>query len=338
MVDSSSTLKADATQAGNGGQVVVWADRATRVDGAISARGGTVGGDGGFVETSGREQLAVSRAPDASAPLGKGGTWLLDPNNLTVNASGPDSNVTGFPNATTTGDSAVIAASTINAALDAGTSVSLTTSAGGTEAGDITVSAPITKSFGPSTSLTLTAHNNININTNIATLFVSTAALNLNLAANSDNANGGSVVMTNSNITLNGGSLNLAGNGDATISGGSYNNLRFDKSGTGSYLAFNPQILNGVTIGADVTFGGGSMSIGNDLLLADGVTVNKGASSWFFGTTGLRTLGLAPGPPAPPLPAAGAPSPPGRGQRPDPHDRLWHHVAKLRRRHHAAAR
>ncbi|MFS6826943.1 beta strand repeat-containing protein [Cyanobium sp. ATX-6F1] len=292
MVDSSSSLKADTTQAGNGGQVVVWAERATLVDGAISARGGPAGGDGGFVETSGREQLAVSRAPDASAPLGKGGTWLLDPNNLTVNASGPDSNVSGFPNATTTGDSAVIAASTINAALNAGTSVSLATSAGGAQAGDITVSAPISKTAGGAASLSLSAHNNINLNANISSL---AGALNLNLVANSDNVGGGSVQRQTSGtfIDLNGGNLNLAGNGDFTLID-DFRNLRFDKSGTGSYLAPFFVRLTGVTIGTDMTFSN-EVGIVNDLLLANGVTVNKEANIWRFGTTGLRTLGLAPG-------------------------------------------
>ena len=206
LVDGASTIRADATEKGKGGTVVVWSDRATQVDGAISARGGSQGGDGGFVETSGKQQLAVSRAPDASAPQGKSGTWLLDPNNLTVNASGPDSNVSGFPNATTTGDSAVIAASTIKAALDAGTSVSLATSAGGAQAGDITVAAPITKTAGADASLSLNAHNNIAINADITS---TVGALNLNLVANSDNANGGSVQMTSGRtINLNGGNLN----------------------------------------------------------------------------------------------------------------------------------
>ena len=52
--------------------------------------------------------------------------------------------------------------------------------------------------------------------------------------------------------------------------------------------------LDGITIGSNLSING-SLTILNDLLLANGVTVNKGANSWFFGTTGLRTLGLAPG-------------------------------------------
>ena len=52
-VGKDSVIKADATGLGDGGKVIVWSDRATQVVGAISARGGAAGGNGGFVETSG---------------------------------------------------------------------------------------------------------------------------------------------------------------------------------------------------------------------------------------------------------------------------------------------
>ena len=51
-VDAGTTLRADATGRGDGGQVVVWSEKATQVDGTITARGGSQGGNGGLVETS----------------------------------------------------------------------------------------------------------------------------------------------------------------------------------------------------------------------------------------------------------------------------------------------
>lgn len=83
-----ATLKSDATDNGDGGKVIVWANDAARAYGHISARGGANGGNGGFVETSGKHYLDVGTIRvDRSAPNGKAGTWLLDPENVTINTS-----------------------------------------------------------------------------------------------------------------------------------------------------------------------------------------------------------------------------------------------------------
>jgi hypothetical protein len=77
-----AVLKADATDNGNGGKVIVWADDITRAYGTISARGGANGGDGGFVEVSGKRYLLDFRARrryDVLAQRYEPGTVLLDP-------------------------------------------------------------------------------------------------------------------------------------------------------------------------------------------------------------------------------------------------------------------
>ena len=48
-VGKNVTIAANATVNGNGGEVIVWADQFTAFYGEVSARGGTEGGDGGFV-------------------------------------------------------------------------------------------------------------------------------------------------------------------------------------------------------------------------------------------------------------------------------------------------
>ncbi|MBX3657347.1 MAG: filamentous hemagglutinin N-terminal domain-containing protein [Ramlibacter sp.] len=84
-VEAGVSLKADATQQGDGGTVVVWSDGTTRTGAAISARGGAQGGNGGRVETSGKGSLAMSGTTvDARAPQGRAGLWLLDPTTLTI--------------------------------------------------------------------------------------------------------------------------------------------------------------------------------------------------------------------------------------------------------------
>jgi filamentous hemagglutinin family protein len=90
LVDSNSTIKADALQSGDGGKVIVWADNTTQFNGNISARGGNASGDGGFVEVSGKNDLVFNGTVDTSAPNGNVGDLLLDPTNIEIVGSGYD--------------------------------------------------------------------------------------------------------------------------------------------------------------------------------------------------------------------------------------------------------
>ena len=85
-VNASSVINASATGRGNGGKVVVWAAQATTFYGTILATGGTSGGNGGFVETSGHVLNFTDAWVDTSAPHGLTGSWLLDPYDLTINS------------------------------------------------------------------------------------------------------------------------------------------------------------------------------------------------------------------------------------------------------------
>jgi filamentous hemagglutinin family protein len=88
-VDQASTIKANALRSGNAGKVIVWADDKTSFSGRISARGGIDSGNGGFIETSGKNYLNVQNASvDAAALKGNAGNWLLDPRNITVQTGG----------------------------------------------------------------------------------------------------------------------------------------------------------------------------------------------------------------------------------------------------------
>jgi filamentous hemagglutinin family protein len=118
-ITHSGSIDASAKDLGKGGRVVVFGNDTAKVSGTISARGGAQGGDGGFIETSGLRKLDVTTAPDASAPKGQGGTWLIDPYNITIQADPPDVGVTGNPSFTSTADDSVITTGTIEAALNA---------------------------------------------------------------------------------------------------------------------------------------------------------------------------------------------------------------------------
>lgn len=86
-VAQNSIITADANVNGKGGRVIIWADDTTHFFGKISVRGGTIGGDGGFVEVSGKNFLDYRGKVDALAPFGKVGTLLLDPTNIEIVAA-----------------------------------------------------------------------------------------------------------------------------------------------------------------------------------------------------------------------------------------------------------
>jgi filamentous hemagglutinin family protein len=90
---SDAVIKADAITTGDGGKVFIWADDTTRAFGRISAKGGAISGNGGFVETSGARSLSVAGARvDTRGLNGRVGQWLLDPASISLIAgAGTDS-------------------------------------------------------------------------------------------------------------------------------------------------------------------------------------------------------------------------------------------------------
>lgn len=83
-VDAGAVLKADATERGDGGTVVVWADVGTAFSGQASAMGGPLGGNGGRIEVSGKQALMFRGHTSTLAPLGQTGWLLLDPADLYI--------------------------------------------------------------------------------------------------------------------------------------------------------------------------------------------------------------------------------------------------------------
>ena len=73
-VAAGASLQADAVTSGNGGTVVVWADKTTTFGGTISAKGGSQNGDGGKVETSGKQKLTVADTAKVDTTAAKGQT------------------------------------------------------------------------------------------------------------------------------------------------------------------------------------------------------------------------------------------------------------------------
>ena len=156
-VAEKAQIRADAASDGNGGKVILWGDRGTGFFGTISARGGEVGGDGGFVEVSSPQYLDFAGKVDTSAPQGKTGLLLLDPCTVTISTAMSTPGVAC--NAWTFGSnsSANIQNSALNTCL-VSNDVIINASGSGDPlelVGSITVNAPIT--WSSTHSLTLQA-------------------------------------------------------------------------------------------------------------------------------------------------------------------------------------
>jgi filamentous hemagglutinin family protein len=78
-VEAGATLRADATEAGVGGTVIVHSAQRTRMSGGISARGAG-GGPGGQVEVSSRGTVRL----DGWVTVGRGGRVLIDPEEVRI--------------------------------------------------------------------------------------------------------------------------------------------------------------------------------------------------------------------------------------------------------------
>ncbi|MEL6325998.1 MAG: tetratricopeptide repeat protein [Cyanobacteria bacterium J06626_23] len=201
-IDITSTLSADALPIGDGGSLVVWGSELAVVDGLLTARGGTETGNGGFIETSG-DRLELSSIPDASAVNGSGGTWLIDPTDITIVASGGDP----FDS-----DSTVISATSINTALDSGMAVSIVTSSSGSDAGNITLEtgATLEKTGGSPATLSLSAINDILLNDSVQ--LTAGGPLTLNLTADFDEDGSGAITASpGTRLESGGGNVSLSG-------------------------------------------------------------------------------------------------------------------------------
>ncbi|MGK2741304.1 filamentous hemagglutinin N-terminal domain-containing protein [Tepidicaulis sp. LMO-SS28] len=81
----TAVLKADATEHGDGGSIIAFADDKGTYAGSFSAQGGASGGDGGFVETSGKKvSIKGNIYVNTLASKGQTGDWSIDPDDLTV--------------------------------------------------------------------------------------------------------------------------------------------------------------------------------------------------------------------------------------------------------------
>jgi filamentous hemagglutinin family protein len=268
-IDSGAVLDASAIQSGNGGTIVARSDvynsaSFTRIAGSLFATGGSQSGNGGRIETSGYSLDTTGAAVSASAANGAAGQWLLDPFNVTIGSGATSgATVTGSPWVPTV-SGGNIAASDINTALNAGTSVTISTGSSGGDIGNITVTAAIAKTSGATAvTLTMDANNNIVINQPI-----SATSGTLNIVLDAQQGTSGAIII-GSNLTTNGGNISF---GTGRTSGGA--------------LIGGDVFLNGASAQTFST-GGGTVTVFGQMLIANpaGLTINTTGGAVDFKST-----------------------------------------------------
>ncbi len=271
-LDAASVLRADgiASTSGirpDGGEVVVWSDGTAEFAGTATARSLAPGGDGGLVETSGKQQLNIASTSDVitTAVGGATGQWLIDPVDLTVVNGGGAGTIVGGVNDP---GSSTIDASTIEVGLN-GNNVALQAD------NSITVNASINASANPSGGdLDLDAPT-LNLNERV-TLFsgsdLSGTATTVNVGANGGVQNGIDAAAT-------GGTVNLAA---ATYREGQEINI--DKAVVLRGQGIASTILSGDAANDDITLSnlGDNHRVVNNTAagtVIDGVTIANGVST-----------------------------------------------------------
>ncbi|HEX4325485.1 MAG TPA: filamentous hemagglutinin N-terminal domain-containing protein, partial [Burkholderiales bacterium] len=272
-VDSGVYLNADATAAGNGGKVVVWAEEDTHFVGSISAMGGTLNGNGGFVETSGKGVLFFNgRVSTAARREGySAGTLLLDPSDVVINNGTDSAQGASFNGGTpdvyggSTGAS-TLSWTTIDGELTNNNVVITTSGSQSPTAGNITIQTA--HSYTSSHSLTLLANQDINVNASVA------------------NGGGGDIVMM---AGWNGGSpsapvVNTTGAGSITLSGGvavsTLGNINLTAGNSITMAASSNLNANNVNLSANAgvaTLGG--ITAANALNVISGGTITQAGAS-----------------------------------------------------------
>jgi filamentous hemagglutinin family protein len=279
---ADAIIRADAINSGDGGKVIVWSDDGTQAYGTISAHGGALSGNGGFVETSGKAWLDFAATVDASASRGAMGTLLLDPKFLDINDGGGVAYSSGVNNLfanNPTGTSTILAsgagsisAQTANVLLQANTDITFTSAVNITHAG---------------TTLTAQAGRSIIVNANITTnnaditLIANETAAN-GVSAADRNAGAGGISMA-AGRTVNAGSGNIflkvsdgTGHGGAATA----SNVVFENLTAANVSIINDNLNNGSNIlrGSAGSLITASSAVFMELEFAAGVTDSIGTA------------------------------------------------------------
>ncbi len=247
-----ANIFADALTEGNGGKVVLWSDVATYFYGNIYARGGSLAGNGGWVEVSGKENLGFNGFVDTTAAYGNIGSLLLDPTNIEVITGGSatlaqvdqfaDADLTTCANmggaACSKIDPGTINAAGSNVTLQANNNILFTNAVSITTAG---------------IGLTATATNSITVNAGITTANRATTGTTGAIALTATNGS----ISLNSNLTTGNATVADASGNQTPASGGITLSAGTSITGTGALITGTSSITGASQAGTDTATSGG---------------------------------------------------------------------------------
>ena len=277
LLASGSTIDVSGIGHSSGGRLRVWSEQDTFFDGGatILARGGELGGNGGFIELSGKENLGYAGSVYALAPLGSAGTLLLDPRNITIATAGGVVYNPGVNNlfGNTPAADVIITPASINAAA---ANVVLQAN------NDITVTNAIAM-INNGVGITMQAGRDILVNADVSTTngnISITANDSSSILANRANGAAGDIIFgVGANLSSSTGNISLtidpatAGN----YAPGSITTARNLTTTTGNITLNSP---NTVSLSGAVNAGSGtvSMNANSDGAGAQSFTMNAGSS------------------------------------------------------------
>lgn len=284
-----ATINADARILGDGGEVILWSDDSASLQGKVFARGGSEGGDGGFVEVSGLKAVSYQGHVNTRAPHGNTGELLIDPTNFTISTD-PD---IGFIFDETTGVFRGAAASAnLNNTIfqmvldDAETNIRVETSSSFSADGTISISDSF--AFNTEFNLTFSAQSDITLE---GGLISNGSTGNVTLTTD------GSLFASNTfeGIDLAGGKLNLNAGVDISLIPQGGSPLLFSSTGDVNFSAGRNILLGDPTSSSEVLViqsdSAVNMNAGNQLILAGGNTLASAVLVNIGGGTNTFNIG-----------------------------------------------
>jgi fibronectin-binding autotransporter adhesin len=285
-VDANSKITANALTSGAGGTIVAWSDiknsnSLTRVSGTLQAKG--IDGSGGQIETSGADLDINGIKIDTSSVTGSYGNWLVDPTDLTIDASAASTYASNLASSdvTLTADNTITLDSNISysGARDSTLTFNATTTV---------LNANVTSSNG---SLSLDINTILEIGATNTTFTTNGGNVDISgviRAVSGENSNNFTINAGTGNVTFSSNVVKQVGDYSAGFAQGNFTSI--------SDLDFSGTFLNAINIAGtattigDVTFQDGRAS--NNTLNANESFQNE-IQNWNsrdYGDTGLNNI------------------------------------------------